>query len=402
MGTPEPNESGSHPVRRAVVVLAVVALFVTSTFTAYRLGRDGAPGIIDVPVTGGSGLTTPDELDPVLELYREINSEAVRDPDSDALVEGAKQGMVEALEDPYARYYDPEQYAAFNQELGGVYSGVGMELEETADGLFIVTVFPGSPAEATGLEARDQIVGVDGRDVRDESIETVVPDIRGDEGTDVTLEVERDGDVLTFDVTRAQIDIPLLQAEMLEGDVGHVRMFQFTEGVGDDLRAEVEELRAEGAKGFVLDLRGNPGGLLREAAQVASVFLEEKVVVRVVARGGQEEVLETSGEGLTDVPLVVLIDEGTASASEIVAGAMRDHDRAELIGETTFGKGTVQTVTSLDDGSGAKFTTAEYLLPSGESIEGVGVKPDREVADEDEQLSTAAERLRSEIARAAP
>jgi carboxyl-terminal processing protease len=387
---------------RAIAVLVTFAVVAALVVTAYRLGENGATGFIEVPV-GGSGNSSgsaPAELDSLIELYDELATEAVEAPDPEALIGGAKQGMLDAMEDPYARYYDPEAYAAFNEELEGVYSGVGMELEETGEGLFVVTVFPDSPAEQAGVRAGDRIVGVDGSDVREEPIEAVVTQVRGEEGTEVTLEVERNGDTESYDIVRSTITIPRLEAELLDDGIGYVRMFQFTGGVGDELRVEVADLLDQGADGVVLDLRGNPGGLLREAVGVASVFLDDEVVVRVIERAGEEEALETIGEAFADVPLVVLVNEGTASASEIVAGAVQDAGRGLIVGEVTFGKGTVQTIKSLGDGSGAKFTTAEYRTPSGESIEDVGVQPDRVVSGDEEQLAEAREVLRSEMAGA--
>lgn len=381
----------------AIVALTVVAGLV---WFAYQWGEDGAAGLIDAPGPGSAATDeVPAELDPLIELYQELRTDAVDPPSPDVLVEGAKRGMLEALEDPYARYYDEQQYAAFNEELDGVYSGVGMELEETADGLFVVTVFPGTPAEGAGLRPGDRIVGVDGEDVRDESIELVVRQIRGEEGTEVVIDIERDGAEERYEIVRASIAIPRIEAELLDDGIGYVRLYQFTNGAGDDVRAEVAALVERGADGIVLDLRGNPGGLLREAVQVASVFLRDEVVVRVVERGAEEEVLRSGDEAYADTPLVVLVNEGTASASEIVAGAIQDTERGEIIGEATFGKGTVQTITSLPDGTGAKFTTAEYLTPAGTSIEGVGVQPDEVVAGEEEQLSAAREALRSLMAR---
>ena len=401
MEIPPPPEQATRWRWRLLGVLGAIAVIAALTVTAYRLGQEGPSGFVEMPVTGNSGAPTsgaPAELDPLTELYNELTAEAVNEPDSEALVEAAMEAMLEELDDPYARYYDAADYAAFSEELDGTYSGVGMELQETGEGLFVVTVFPGTPAEAAGVEAGDQVIGVDGEDVRDEPIEAVVREVRGEEGTDVELEVERDGETLELSITRASIDIPRLDAEMLDDGLGYVRLFQFTGGAGDELLEAVGELVDEGAEGIVLDLRGNPGGLLSEAVRVASAFLSDEVVVRVVERAGEEEALESAGEAFDEIPLVVLVNEGTASASEIVAAAVQAAGRGEVIGEPTFGKGTVQTIKSLPGERGVKFTTAEYLTPAGDSIEDVGVKPDREVAGEEEQLQAAQEFLRSHLA----
>jgi carboxyl-terminal processing protease len=181
-------------------------------------------------------------------------------------------------------------------------------------------------------------------------------------------------------VTRAEFDLPIVTSETLEDDVGYINLLQFVEGAGERVREEVAAMVDDGVAGIVLDLRENPGGLLNEAVAVSSVFIEDGNIVTVEERSREREVFEAVGDAYEQVPLVVLVDDHSASASEIVAGAIQDADRGTIVGEQTFGKGTVQTITQLSDGSGAKFTTARYYTPSGDSIEGVGVKPDVEVA----------------------
>ncbi|MFO8075844.1 MAG: S41 family peptidase [Actinomycetota bacterium] len=402
-----PVAERKRPVWRWRVLGGITALVVVAAlvFSAYRMGSEGAGGFVEVPI-GSSGEEVPAELEPLVELYEDLQEDAVDPPDGDVLVEGAIDGMLEALDDPYARYYDPAAYEDFSQQLDGTYAGVGMELQETPEGLFVVRVFEGTPAEEGGVRAGDRIVGVDGEDVTDEPIESVVNEVRGEPGTDVELELVReddDGETVTTTLTRAEIEIPRLEASVLDDGSAHIELLQFTTGVADEVREAVEAALDEGADGVVLDVRGNPGGLLSESVDVASVFLDDEVVVRVQERSGDEETLTAAGEPVGDVPLVVLVDGGTASASEIVAAAIQDADRGIVVGEPTFGKGTVQTIRSLPDGSGAKFTTAAYFTPSGESIEEVGVQPDREVADSedaegDPQLSAAQDALQSLVA----
>ncbi len=384
-----------------LTALVVVAALV---FSAYRMGSEGAGGFVEVPVGGGDRV--PTELEPLVELYEDLKADAVDPPESEVLVEGAIEGMLEALDDPYARYYDPTAYEDFSDQLDGTYAGVGMELQETPEGLFVVRVFEGTPADEGGVRAGDRILGVNGDDVTEQPIEAVVNQVRGEPGTDVELELERGNDeveTITTTLTRAEIAIPRLEASILEDGAAHLELLQFTTNVADELRGEIEGALEDGAEGVVLDLRGNPGGLLRESVNVASVFLDEEVVVRVQERSGQEETLTAAGDPAGDFPLVVLVDGGTASASEIVAAAIQDAGRGLLIGEPTFGKGTVQTIRSLPGGSGAKFTTAAYFTPSGDSIEEVGVEPDREVAaaedaEDDPQLSAAQDALQSLVA----
>lgn len=383
---------------------ALIVLLVGVSTGAFWMGAQSSDTLGDVGAgTGPTDDPYPEELAPLIEVFERLQEEAVDPPDAEDLVEAGIEGMLDELDDPYAQFYLPADYERFSDTLDGTYSGVGMELQETPEGLFVVTVFEGTPAEEAGIESGDQIVAVDGEDVRDEPIEAVVDLVRGEPGTDVTLGLERNGESLEVTPTRAEIEIPLLEHEMLEDAIGYIRLNQFMSGAGDAVRAAADELTGAGADGLVLDLRGNPGGLLPEAIEVAGVFVEEGPIV-IVEAGDESETFDAPGDAL-DAPLVVLVNEGSASASEIVAGAVRDTGRGAVVGETTFGKGTVQAIRSLSDGSGLKFTNARYLTPSGDSIEEVGVDPDRVVEDaddpdEDPQLAAAREELRQLIAEA--
>ena len=375
---------------RVTALAAAVVLILASLTAAYRVGRTSAT--LTQPALTAGGVPTaalPPQLTAVGDLFARIQADAVEVPGEAELVEGALTGMLETLDDDYAAYYDAEAFSAFNQQLGGEFSGVGMVVEELPAGLTVVTVLPGSPAEAAGIRSEQRVVSVDGEDVTDLPIESVVELIKGEEGTQVTLGLTGAGPA-EVTLTRAVIDLPTSEWALRDDGVGHIRLLQFSEDSGEEAREAVTELQSQGATGLVLDLRGNPGGLLSEAIAVVSVFAEQGVAVIVEERDQQRQPYEVSGDAITDLPLVVLVDGGSASASEIVAGALQDLGRATVVGETTFGKGTVQTVRLLGDGSGVKFTTARYSTPSGDSIEGVGVTPDRAVADAEAQLEVAA------------
>ena len=218
--------------------------------------------------------------------------------------------------------------------------------------------------------------------------------IKGPEGTDVRLGITREGDSLSFSITRARIELPNLQARLTEQKLGYVRLLGFARKAGEQLRDEVEELTEEGAEGIVLDLRDNGGGLFSEAISVASVFIEDGEIVTYRDNTKEDVVYDAEGEAFEDVPLVVLVNEGTASASEIVAGALKDRDRAVIIGTTTYGKGSVQEIVPLPDTSALKFTTAAYLTPDGDNINGKGIDPDVRVdAEPEEQYRRAVEIL---------
>jgi carboxyl-terminal processing protease len=344
----------------------------------------------------------PEDLQPVAELYDRISSGAVDAPDHDTLLRGALEGMLETLDDPYALYYDADAFSVFNQSLDGRFSGVGLLLETTPEGPTVVRALDGTPASEAGIEAGERIVSVDGRDVTDLPVSAVVDLVTGDPGTPVVLGFDGGSQgPREIELVRREIDLPTTTTELLDDGAGHISLISFTQNAAEEVRAGVEELLGQGAQGIILDLRGNPGGLLNEAVDVASVFVERELVVSVrEATGDLRELRAASSGARTDVPLVVLVDRGSASASEIVAAAMQDIGRAEVVGAPTFGKGTVQTVRALSDGSGVKFTTAEYLTPSGDSIEGTGVQPDTLVDEADEQLAAAQEVLLRTVARA--
>ena len=388
----------SAPRRRRRIgftVAAVIGALVLAVLS-FQLGASTS----GAAVPAAAEPQVADELEPLGALFDELREEAVDPPDADALVEGAAEGMLESLDDPYAHFYDEESYADLNQALDGQFSGVGLVLEDREDGPVIVNVIEGAPADEAGISVGERIVEVDGRDVSDATIEELVAVVKGEAGTTVELTLMGgDRGRYTVTVTRADIDLPQIESRMLDDGAGYIRLYQFTEDVGDDVRGAADALIEDGAEGLVLDLRGNPGGLLQEAVAVSSVFIEEGPIVSVEQRAGGRETFEATGEAI-DVPLVVLVDEGSASASEIVAGAVKDRDRGQLVGETTFGKGTVQTIANLPDGFGVKFTTAKYYTPSGESIEDDGITPDRVVRDSDEQLAAAQDALSDRLAQA--
>ncbi|MBW3604383.1 MAG: S41 family peptidase [Actinobacteria bacterium] len=390
--------TGLLPVAVGVVlaILAGAGLYVLLTDTGTTSARAAAD--------------TAADLEPVIELYEALTSDAVDPPDTDELVEGAIEGMLDQVDDDYATYFAEEDFTEFNDSLDGTFSGVGLMLEQPPnEPPVIISVLEGTPAARAGIEEGEQIVEVDGEDVASDPLESIVAKVKGEAGTTVTLSLAGgDKGRRTLEITRAEFDLPLVDSELIDGDIGYVRLLQFANNSGQRVRREVDELLADGARGIVLDLRANPGGLLDEAVSVASVFIEDGEIVAVEERGGQRESLSAVDDAFEDVPLAMLIDENSASASEIVAGAIQDAGRGALVGETTFGKGSVQTIARFSDGSGAKFTTARYFTPSGDSIEGVGVEPEVEVVisdddrptglDDDPQVSAAISEVNARIA----
>lgn len=319
----------------------------------------------------------------VRDAFDEIRSSSVDPPTEEELARGAVQGMVEVLkkhDDPYALFYSPGGYERLQELTTGRFSGIGVWLKETRAGLEVASVLPSTPALEAGLQKGDLIREIDGRPVEEMTSDEAVVRIKGPEGTVVDLNIERQGRALSFSIERETIDLPTVKAS-LDGEVGYVRLFGFARGAADQLRDAIERLLDRGARGIVLDLRDNGGGLFDEAVDVASLFIEDGNIVLYRDRSGSDIAFEAEGDAFEDLPLVVLVNGGTASASEIVAGALQDLDRATLVGTKTYGKGSVQNVITLDDDSALKLTTAAYLTPDGRSINGKGLPPDVNVED---------------------
>jgi carboxyl-terminal processing protease len=290
------------------------------------------------------------------------------------LYEKAARGLVEELNDPYSELLSPKELQYFSRTTGGRYGGIGMLIEEPEKGVVAVqTVYPNTPAESKGIQPGDRIVRVDTQSTRGWTTQKVSDNITGPIGTKITVSFLRPGvpEPFTVTFTRAEIHIPAVAyAMMLENRVGYVPLSRFNETAAREVRESVRRLVSEGAKGVILDMRGNPGGILEQSLAISNLFLKPgQEILQVRARGGETQQYDAEGQpAFPTTPLVVLTDEFSASASEIVAGALQDHDRALLVGETTFGKGLVQSVFNLDGGYALKLTTAKYYLPSGRSI----------------------------------
>ena len=300
--------------------------------------------------------------------------------DEDALIEGAIRGMMYALEDPYTFYYTPDELQRHDAQSEGVYSGLGILVQNNADGeIEIIRVYEGGPADAAGAQAGDRIVAVDSMPVSGGSVEELsdaVDRMRGESGSTVELQLRREGEVLDLTLTCGDVHVSNVNSAVLEGNIGYIEICQFS---GDDVegfRAAMEELQAADVRGLVVDLRNNPGGLLTDVVEIADLLLPEGDVVYVENRAG-ERINYSSDAEYWDVPLVVLINGMSASASEILAAAVQDFDRGALVGTRSYGKGIVQSLLVFEsDGAGMQYTSATYYTPSGRCIHGTGVSPD--------------------------
>ncbi len=326
-------------------------------------------------------------------------------PAPDELAYAAFAGVVEALGDDYTALLPPARAQQFRIELDSSFEGIGASVNEAeGGGVMIVRPFSGSPAEAAGLRSGDVIIAVDGRDITELTLDEAVQLIRGPAGSQVRLTVRRQGLAEPFEVsiTRARINIPVLEAETLEGNIAHITLFDFSERGGQQLRQALEEALANNAKAILLDLRNNPGGRLDIAIDVASLFISKGVIAKEVGKRNFEHRARGNAVVPDDMPVAVLVNGGTASASEIVAGAIQDYGRGVLIGETTFGKGSVQSLFDLSDGSLLRVTTARWFTPKGRQIQDSGLEPDIVVVDDpeaepDEQLEAAVDYLRRQV-----
>lgn len=399
--------------RSFVATLAVV--FASSVFSFYA----GAVGLFPRINEGLLGLApgpaapvqplSPAELAQLREVQQFVKKHFVDQVTDEELLAGALKGMVQATNDKYSNYMTATEYSRFVEHLRESFSGIGVRVELSAKTNLVTVVAPlrGTPGERAGLRTGDAIVEVDGKDITRATLDEAVQLIRGPKGTKVKVMVKREGveQPLEFTIERATIQIANLESRMIDGEqgIGYIQLLEFNTNIGKRLSAAISDLRQQGMnRGLILDLRQNPGGLLHEAVDVTAAFVKNgDPVVHIVSKGGDKDTLKAQGKGPLELNLVVLVDKGSASASEIVAGAIKDLKYGILVGEKTFGKGSVQSFFDLDGGGGLRLTTAKYLTAGGHAIHGTGIDPDVvvEMADPkvmpgdpgDNQLSKAIE-----------
>ncbi|MFJ7826402.1 S41 family peptidase [Psychrobacillus sp. NPDC096623] len=309
--------------------------------------------------------------------YDKLEEEYYKEVDEEAVINGAINGMIDALEDPYSDYMNQDEASQFNENISSSFQGIGAEIQERDGIINIVSPIKNSPAEKAGLMPNDKIIAVDGKDIKGYSASEAVLLIRGSKGTEVTLSIQRGNNAL-MEVTIVRDDIPIetVYAEMLDEQVAHIIISSFSTNTYDELLTAIEAMEKEGMKALVLDVRQNPGGLLSSAIDISNLFVEEgKNILQIEIQGKKDITVATPGTRV-DVPVSLVIDEGSASASEILAGALSESAKVPLVGLKSFGKGTVQTVNDLPDGSNIKITTAKWLTPDGNWIHEKGIKPD--------------------------
>lgn len=340
------------------------------------------PGVVGgiAGKTGNGRVLNQATLNKLTTLSRYIQSSYYEDVDTSSLQEGLYQGLFDNL-DQYSRYYTAEEYKElYETSLSGSYCGIGASLQqdEKTKSVSIVHVYDGSPAKKAGLKKDDIIVKADKYEAADMDLNEFIKHIRGDEGSKVHLKVYRPEleDYLEVDVTRKKLDLPTVSHEMLEQKIGYIDVTEFTDKTAGQFESALSDLQKKGMKALIVDLRANPGGLVTSVCQMLDDILPKGLLVYTQDRNGKKQTYNSTDEKSLDVPLAVLVDSQSASASEIFAGAIQDRKAGTIIGTTTFGKGVVQTIRTMQDGSAFKLTTNRYYTPGGTCIQGIGITPD--------------------------
>jgi len=364
--------------------------------------------IVIVFLAGGILLATNyKHLGNLVKVVTLVRTQYLQTVDTTQLVDGAIKGMVGSLNDPYSVYLDPKTYAQLHEQIKGSFGGLGILVGIKDQYLTVVRAYKGTPAAKAGIVAGDVITKIDDRDARGIDLETAISLMRGEVGSKVTLTIDRKETTeplqFTRELIREEISVPTVESQVLPGTaIGYAVVSQFTEHTSDEMKENLAKLQKEQVKGLILDLRDNPGGELIAAVNVAKNFIPKGPIVFIDYRFGRDQ--EFSSEGRTaQLPLIVLINGGSASAAEILAGAVKDTGAGTLVGVKTFGKGIVQTVFPLDNGAGLKLTTARYLTPNRNDIHEIGIQPDVLVQPEensvlDVQLDRAVELMKQKIA----
>jgi carboxyl-terminal processing protease len=382
-------------LKTAAVIVAAAALLIGGIWLGGHPESLPDP-LRDAFVTDDRGLRA--------ELQDAIQDDFYKSVDDAQIEQGSLKGMVEGLDDRFSNYLTPKETAEFQQSVEGRFEGVGMNVDQDKRGLRVLNVFEGSPAERGGVKKGDFITEVDGRSIAGQAADVATAKIKGPAGTTVSLQLvdPDDFEPRTVELKRARIEIPITTGRIVERagkKLGVVTLSTFSEGAHGLVRKEIDELLDKGAEGILLDLRGNGGGLLNEAVLVSSVFIEDGLIVSTKGRTKPERKYDSVGGAIDkDIPVVVLVDRGTASASEIVSGAIKDRGRGTVIGTRTFGKGVFQEVKPLSNGGVLDITVGQYFLPNGENIGDKGVKPtvparDDVDTDRDEALPIALDEL---------
>jgi len=372
-----------------IAFFSIFLLFIF--FAGIFIGRNFLP-----PGKLQLGAQIPSQyLAPFNDAWKIVHNQYLNQPvKDDHLMQGAIRGMIDSLEDPFSSYMNPDEYKTQSNLLEGEYTGIGAWVDTSGDFLVIISPMPGSPAEAAGIMPGDVVIGIDGQDVTGLDPSLVLNKILGPAGTTIDIKIRRDNQTLEFTLKRAVITVPSVETRLLNEEIGYIRLYTFGANSAEEVRTGYEKIKAEGASKLIFDLRNNSGGFLDAAVEITSLFLEDGVILIEEWGDGSRKLYNHTGKTLdADSPMVILINEGTASASEIMAGALQDYNRATLIGAPSFGKGYIQNWMPLQNDFGAiRITVARWLTPKGRQIQGEGLTPDIFVIHTDEDFKTQNDR----------
>lgn len=356
-----------------VIITAMTTFFVTTIFQV-----ETGDKVVVSQTTIDDYQTTMDQYREIEELKNYIKTNYYLEVSDEQLIEGMKKGIFDVLEDPYSVFMNEEEFQDYMESSSGEYPGIGIYLAPNEDNeIEIVSPIEDTPADRAGLLAKDLIIGVNGDTVNADVMDEAIATIKGEPGTPVTLTIYRPSKKEKFDVeiVREWIDIKVVKSRMLEDQIGYLRLTMFDESSAAEFEKGLKALIAEGAKGVIVDLRQNPGGYLSQCVEIADMLLGDALIVYTESRNGDDEEYFSDPEKY-DTQLVILVDGGSASASEILTGALKDHEAATIVGTTTFGKGVVQIVKPYNENTGFKLTTSQYFTPDGMNIHGIGIEPD--------------------------
>lgn len=372
-----------------LVILAVTITFMLTTMVMYnkfsKAYENNYSGINGSSSSDNKGDITELSLIKTLESFKTmLNQKYIGEIDEEKMLESAIKGYVEGLGDPYTEYLTKEEMSDFMEDTNAEYVGIGVYLTEnkTDNTILVVGVMKNSPALEAGMQEGDVITKVNDVAYTGEDIDEAIKIMKGEEGTNVKVTILRDGKEIELDVQRKKINVEHVSSQMLENNIAYVQIDSFDSGVAEAFKNQITELRNGGATKIIIDLRSNGGGIVTEATEIAELFLEKDETILITKGKKDKEELTTSEKDpiIKDIPVVVLVNEGTASASEILAGALKDkYENTTIVGKTTYGKGVIQTLYNLSDGSGLKITTEEYYTPNHKKINKEGIKPDVEV-----------------------
>ena len=373
----EPKRFKAYKIVMLVVLVAFITFIITSIGMYQFFTNDGfAQGII-------AKSDESKDIAKSLEIYRKlIDKYYLGEVDEEKLKEGAIAGYIDGLGDEYTEYISKEDMQDYMTDTTGNFVGIGVYMVQDTEinKIMVLSPIKGSPAEKAGLQPGDYIVAIDGVSYTGDEMTKASNEIKGEEGTKVKIQILRDEKTLEFELTRENIKVNPVEGEVLEKNIGYISFNSFDEGTAEEFKTKFEELQEKGIKSLIIDLRNNGGGIVDEALSIANYILDkDSVILYEVDKNNNEIVEKTTDDPIINMPIVILTNENTASSSEILAGALKDHKKATIVGEKTYGKGVIQQLRTLPDGSGLKITTEKYLTPNRTEINHIGIEPDEKV-----------------------